>query len=59
MIHGDSTAWEDEPLARLTATQEMMAFEHRGFWHAMDTLRDKNKLEDLWKSNTAPWKTWE
>jgi len=37
----------------------MMAFEHSGFWHAMDTLRDKNLLEDLWTSDKAPWKTWQ
>jgi glucose-1-phosphate cytidylyltransferase len=57
-IDGDETGWESTPLARLAAAGEMMAFEHRGFWQAMDTLRDKAMLEDLWASNRAPWKIW-
>jgi glucose-1-phosphate cytidylyltransferase len=57
-IDGDTTAWENEPLTKLAADGQLMAFEHRGFWHAMDTLRDKNHLEDLWATRRAPWKIW-
>jgi len=57
-VKGDTTAWESEPLAALAADDQLMAFEHRGFWHAMDTLRDKNHLEDLWATRRAPWKVW-
>lgn len=57
-INGDQTSWEAEPLTNLAAIQEMMAFEHRGFWQPMDTLREKNLLEELWDSGNAPWKTW-
>lgn len=58
-IDGDETSWEKEPLAALAKAGEMMAFEHHGFWQAMDTLREKNQLEDYWKSGHAPWKTWD
>jgi len=57
-IDGDQTAWESEPLAGLAADGQLMAFEHRGFWQPMDTLRDKNMLEELWSSRRAPWKVW-
>lgn len=57
-IEGDHSGWEGEPLAMLTKMGEIMAFEHRGFWYPMDTLRDKNYLEDLWDSGNAPWKLW-
>lgn len=57
LIEGD-IGWESEPLVRLAAMGEIMAFEHRGFWHAMDTLRDKNLLEELWASGRPPWKIW-
>ena len=57
-IDGDDTSWESTPLARLSAGGEMMAYEHRGFWQAMDTLRDKTTLEELWSSGRAPWKKW-
>ena len=57
-IADDATAWELEPLTRLAADGELMAYQHRGFWHPMDTLRDKNFLEDLWVSRRAPWKVW-
>jgi glucose-1-phosphate cytidylyltransferase len=57
-IEGDQTSWEGPPLARLAADGEMMAFEHSGFWQPMDTLRDKNMLEELWSSGEAPWKCW-
>lgn len=58
LIEGDRSSWEGEPLTRLAEMGEMMAFEHRGFWHPMDTLRDKNLLEELWASGKAPWKVW-
>lgn len=57
-IEGDKSSWEGEPLARIAAMGEMMAFEHRGFWQPMDTLREKNLLEELWASRKAPWKIW-
>ena len=58
-IKDDHTGWESEPLARLAADQQLMAFEHRGFWQPMDTLREKNLLEELWLNGKAPWKVWE
>ena len=57
-IEGDATSWEGEPMRRLAATDQLRAFEHRGFWQPMDTLRDKNQLEELWASGRAPWKVW-
>lgn len=57
-IQGDQTSWELEPLAGLAAEGQLMAFEHDGFWQPMDTLREKNLLEDLWQSGKAPWKVW-
>jgi len=57
-IAGDSVFLEKEPLENLAAQGELMAFKHDGFWQPMDTLRDKNHLEDLWKNNLAPWKSW-
>jgi glucose-1-phosphate cytidylyltransferase len=57
-IDGDQTAWEAEPLTRLAQKGELMAFDHQGFWQPMDTLREKNLLEELWKSGKAPWKNW-
>lgn len=58
LIEGDASSWEARPLKDLSAMGEMMAYEHRGFWQPMDTLRDKTMLEDLWASGNAPWKTW-
>ena len=58
LIDGDDVAWESSPIIRLAAMGQMMAFEHRGFWQPMDTLRDKVLLEELWTSGKAPWKTW-
>jgi glucose-1-phosphate cytidylyltransferase len=58
LIEGDQTSWEGAPLTQLAKTNEMMAFKHKGFWQPMDTLRDKNQLEDLWSSGKAPWKIW-
>jgi len=58
-IEGDETWWEREPMERLAREGQMSGFLHRGFWHPMDTLRDKNHLEQLWQSGRAPWKIWE
>lgn len=58
-IEGDMSSWEGEPLTRIAQDGELMAFEHHGFWQPMDTLRDKNQLEDLWQTGRAPWKCWE
>jgi glucose-1-phosphate cytidylyltransferase len=58
LIAGDHTSWEAEPLTRLAADGQLMAFEHSGFWQPMDTLREKNLLEELWASGKAPWKVW-
>jgi glucose-1-phosphate cytidylyltransferase len=57
-IEGDATAWEREPLERLAKENQLSAYRHVGFWHPMDTLRDKMLLEDLWRSGKAPWKSW-
>ena len=58
-IDGDMSSWEGEPLARIAEDGQLMAFEHQGFWQPMDTLRDKNQLEELWQTGKAPWKRWE
>jgi glucose-1-phosphate cytidylyltransferase len=58
LIAGDTTAWEREPLEALARTGELAAFFHDGFWHPMDTLRDRNFLEEQWASGKAPWKRW-
>ncbi|MDQ3000911.1 MAG: glucose-1-phosphate cytidylyltransferase [Fibrobacterota bacterium] len=57
-LNNDETSWEAEPLIRLAADRNVMAFEHNGFWQPMDTLRDKNNLEALWEKGNAPWKIW-
>ena len=57
-IDGDETLWEREPLEQLAAENNLGAYFHKGFWQPMDTLRDKNQLEELWSSNNAPWKVW-
>lgn len=57
-IDGDDTVWERDPMERLSRLGQMSAYFHNGFWHAMDTLRDKNYMEELWQSGRAPWKTW-
>lgn len=59
LIGGDATIWENEPLSNLAKSGELMSFEHSGFWQPMDTLRDKNQLEELWKSGKAPWGVWQ
>jgi glucose-1-phosphate cytidylyltransferase len=57
-IDGDETPWEGEPLARLAAEGEVAAYRHMGFWKAMDTLRDKEALTEMWETGRAPWKVW-
>ena len=59
LIEDDATVWEQHPMETLASKGQMSAFEHNGFWQPMDTLRDKNYLEELWSSQTAPWKTWQ
>ncbi len=59
LIKNDQTAWEKEPLEYLAKTQQLAVYKHTGFWAAMDTLRDKNHLEQLWQTQKAPWKIWE
>ena len=57
-IEGDATSFEKEPLEKLTAEGELSAFKHDGFWRAMDSLNDKNVLEEHWNTGNAPWKIW-
>jgi len=57
-IAGDATTWEQEPMEQLAAEGQLGVFRHTGFWQPMDSLRDKNQLEQLWASGEAPWKTW-
>jgi glucose-1-phosphate cytidylyltransferase len=58
LVTGDECVWEREPLEHLARDRELSAYEHHGFWQPMDTLRDKNHLEELWQSGKAPWKVW-
>lgn len=57
-IDGDDTAWERDPVERLAHDGQLMGYRHYGFWSCMDTLREKNILEELWSSGRAPWKIW-
>lgn len=57
-IAGDATSWEGGPLEVLARRGELMAYRHQGYWQAMDTLRDKNHLEEVWADGKAPWKVW-
>ncbi len=57
-IDGDSTSWEQEPLSRLSRSENLSAYRHTGFWQPMDTLRDCQYLESLWSQGSAPWKIW-
>jgi glucose-1-phosphate cytidylyltransferase len=57
-VAGDQTIWEREPMERLARDGQLAAYPHRGFWHPMDTTRDKAHLEELWRSGHAPWKVW-
>ena len=58
-IVDDQSSWEGAPLMQIAAEEQLIAFEHEGFWQPMDTLREKNLLESLWESGKAPWKVWE
>jgi glucose-1-phosphate cytidylyltransferase len=58
LIEGDATVWENEPLETLASRGELMAYPHDGFWQPMDTLREKQQLEEMWASGRAPWKCW-
>lgn len=58
LIEGDQTSWEGDPLENIAKSGQLESYEHRGFWQPMDTLRDKNHLEDLWSKGKAPWKMW-
>jgi glucose-1-phosphate cytidylyltransferase len=58
-IEDDKTAWELAPMRQLVAENNMLAYQHRGFWCPMDTLRDKRYLEELWMADEAPWKIWD
>ena len=58
LIDGDNCTWEQGPLISLAKEGQLMAYEHTGFWQPMDTLRDKMHLEELWNTESAPWKTW-
>ena len=58
-IVDDFTVFEKEPMLGLVEKHELMSYVHTGYWQCMDTLREKQKLEELWQSNKAPWKTWE
>ena len=58
LIKSDSSSWEADTLPVLSGNNQLSAYFHHGFWQPMDTLRDKNKLQDLWLSGSAPWKLW-
>jgi glucose-1-phosphate cytidylyltransferase len=57
-IEGDETAWEYESLEKIAAVGQLAAYQHEDFWQSMDTLRDVNLLEKLWREGNAPWKIW-
>jgi glucose-1-phosphate cytidylyltransferase len=57
-IDSDESVWEEEPVERLAGQSQLRAYRHDGFWRAMDTVRDRNHLEELWRSGGAPWKVW-
>jgi glucose-1-phosphate cytidylyltransferase len=59
LIKDENTFWEQEPLETLSKNEQLEAYRHKGFWQAMDTLRDRNHLEKLWDDGRAPWKVWE
>lgn len=59
LIDGDYTIWENEPLRKLAGSGQLAAFKHFGFWQPMDTLREKQYLNELWRANTAPWRVWQ
>ena len=57
-LEGDDTVWEQEPMRALAREDQLACYRHLGFWRAMDTLSDRNHLEELWRSGAAPWRTW-
>jgi glucose-1-phosphate cytidylyltransferase len=57
-IDGDATYWEHEPLQRLASANQLRAWQHTGYWQPMDTLREKNVLQQAWETGHAPWKVW-
>ena len=59
LIKNDKTIWEKYPLETLAKKRQLMSFKHKGFWHPMDTLRDKVYLEKIWKNKNCPWKLWD
>jgi glucose-1-phosphate cytidylyltransferase len=58
-VDGDDTVWEQEPLKRMVADNQLSVYHHSGYWQNMDTLRDKHVLQELWESGSAPWKIWD
>ena len=58
-IENDETVWEGEPIRRLVQENQVNAYKHYGFWKPMDTMTDKRQLEEIWKSDKAPWKVWD
>ena len=58
LIEGDHTVWERGPLETLAQRDELRAYDHRGFWQPMDTVRERIHLEQLWETRQAPWKVW-
>ncbi len=58
VVEGDETIWEQEPMERLANADQLRAYRHEGFWQAMDTLRERQLLEDLWATDAAPWRVW-
>jgi glucose-1-phosphate cytidylyltransferase len=58
LIDGDDTVWEQDPMRRLVAEDQLAVYHHRGYWQNMDTLRDKHLLQELWDSGSAPWCVW-
>jgi glucose-1-phosphate cytidylyltransferase len=58
-VTGDDTIWETDPMEKIGRAGQLAAYQHRGFWQAMDTMREKAYLEELWRSGKAPWKTWD
>ncbi len=58
-LDGDESVFEKEPLRKLAEEGQLMSYQHKGYWQCMDTLREKNQLEKLWKSGKAPWKVWD
>ena len=57
-LHGDATVLEADPLERLASEGQLVAYKHHGFWQCMDTIRDRTRLEEMWATGAAPWKTW-